>query len=424
MAAVPGLADARRAAVRGGRTAAQRGSALPAGAIGSALPAVKPLWSQRVAEAFGVCSHPNFGQTVYASTNSWMEALAATGATYFRGLYSHRLSATQTTLSGARKHGIKWGMTICPEDWGISDLELIARVQHIAANAADMCLYVEGVNEPNHERDGSAPPQDWVRRTVRVQKLIWDAVKGNPRLDHVKIIGPSLHAVAATEADYRALGDAGLTKYMDYAGLHRYHGGRYPDHLIDERLAWVKRHWDAKPTWITETGYTNATGSLSGHPPVPEDVSAVYAPAAVLEAVDRECKVAWYELLDDPDSWRKADIESNFGMYSVGSRDASSWRPKPIVGVMKSFLKELQDEGKAYDPPEMGLRVTSDADDVRSTLVAKRDGTATLYVRRATDCWDPQRQQPIRVAEVPVRIETDNGATRVLVNHEVQAVAV
>ncbi len=424
MAAVPRLADARLAAERSGRTAAQHRSALPAGASGSALPAVKPLWSQRVAEAFGVCSHPNFGKTVYKNTTDWMSALADTGATYFRGLYSHRLKATKTTIKGARRHGIKWGMTICPEDWSTSDQQLRDRVNHIADNAADICLYVEGVNEPNHERSGGRPPRDWVARTVHVQKVIWDAVKGNPRLKHVKIVGPSLHAVAATESDYKALGAAGLTKYMDYAGLHRYHGGRYPDHLIDERLAWIDKYWDGKPTWVTETGYTNATGSRSGHPPVPEDVSAVYAPSAVLEAVDRDCKVAWYELLDDPDIGSKNNIESNFGMYSVGTGATSAWRPKPVVGVMNEFLSELKDEGDAYDPPEMGLKVTTRADDVRSTLVAKRDGTATLYVRRATNCWDTKRQQRIPVEEVSVIIESDKGTKRVRVDHEVQAVAV
>jgi hypothetical protein len=80
----------------------------------------------------------------------------------------------------------------------------------------------------------------------------------------------------------------------------------------------VGQYWDGKPTWITETGYTNALGSTGNHLSVPEDVSAVYAPSALLEAADRECNVIWYELLDDPDPGLD-DVESNFGMYGVGT---------------------------------------------------------------------------------------------------------
>jgi hypothetical protein len=41
---------------------------------------------------------------------------------------------------------------------------------------------------------------------------------------------------------------------MDYAAMHRYPDGRYPDYRLDEQLAWVQRHWADRPTWIWETG--------------------------------------------------------------------------------------------------------------------------------------------------------------------------
>ena len=151
-------------------------------------------------------------------------------------------------------------MTVCPEDWGLTDAGLIKRINHIADNAADVCLYIEGVNEPNHERDGSKAPSDWVQRTIQKQRIIWNTVKSNPKLSHVKVVGPSLHAVAATEADYAALGRAGLANFMDFAGLHRYPNGQYPNLLIDEKIAWVNKYWGGKRVWITETGYSNSIG--------------------------------------------------------------------------------------------------------------------------------------------------------------------
>lgn len=406
--------------VLAGQSSAAQRDAAAAGR--SSLPTVKPLWSQNVYEAFGVCAHPNFGRSTYRYTSQWMDALAQTGASYFRGMYAHRLAATTTTARLARRHGIRWGMTVSP-DLSMSDREIVARVRHIATNAADVCLYVEGINEPNHIRGSGAIPDDWARRTVAKQRVIWQAVKSHPSLAHVKVLGPSLQAVVGTESHHRAVRDAGLLRYMDYAALHRYSGGRYPNHLIDERLAWIREYWPGKPTWITETGYTNALASPSGHRPVPEDVSAVYAPSALLEAVDRGCNVAWYQLLDSPDPGPKNIQENNFGMFATRTGMAPPWRPKPVVAVMRSFLSRLEDPGPAYDPPRIGLEVTSRADDVQSTVVAKRNGTVTLHLRRATNCWDPIDQRRIPVQAVPVVVRTAKGTRTFRVDHEVRSVA-
>jgi hypothetical protein len=351
-----------------------------------------------------------------------MAALAQTGASYFRGMYSETSSATARTTALARQHGIGWGMLVYPEDWAMTDQALIARIKHIAVNAADVCRFIEGVNEPNHERGGGPPPSDWVARTVAKQRLIWQAVRSDPRLAHVKVIGPSLHAVAATEAHYQALGEAGIARYMDYAGLHRYPGGRYPNHLLDERLRWVALHWSDRPTWITETGYTNALATPRGHRPVPESVSAVYGPSAVLEAADRGCNVAWFELLDDPDAAEKDVIESNFGMYATTTGMGPIWRPKPIVAAMAAFLPWLEDAGPNFTPASVRLKVTSNFPDVTTTVVGKRSGGVVLYVRRATDCWDPDAQQPIAVEKAQVKIETPQGLRTFAIDHVVRKI--
>jgi hypothetical protein len=383
---------------------------------------VKPISSRRAYRAFGVCSHPNFGTTVYKNTTDWMDALAKTGASYFRGLYSDGITSTKTTTASARAHGIQWGMTVCPEDWSLTDPGLISRINHIADNAADVCLYIEGVNEPNHERDGSKAPSDWIQRTIQKQRIIWNTVKSNPKLSHVKVVGPSLHAVVATEADYAALAQAGLPKYMDFAALHRYPNGRYPDWLLDEKLAWVAKYWGGKRTWITETGYTNGIAATGGQNPVPEDISARYAPSALLEAVDRDCKVTWYELLDDPDYGAKNVMESNFGMFAAENGTAPPFRAKPVVASMRQILDTLRDDGVGYSPKEIPLRITSAAKDLRTTVTAKRDGTATVFLRRSLPCWDIKARKRIDVPFVDVKIESAKGAQTVRVDDVVRAV--
>ncbi len=387
-----------------------------------ALPWARPKSSQQVYEAFGVCSHPQFVNAAYGHTEAWMDGLASIGAFSFRGLYEHDRSVTATTTGLARSRHLKWGMTVCT-DLSYPNTEVVRRVKHIAGNAADVCLYVEGINEPNRLADGPLPA-NWVKRTVEIQRAIWQTVKGDSRLAHVKVVGPAMHWRDSTEQHYRALRDAGLVQYMDYANVHSYCLGRYPDHLLDERIAWVNRYWGGKPVWITETGYTNALHRSSGHRPVPEDVSAVYAPSTLLEAVDRACKASWYELLDDPDPLAKDDTESNFGMYATAADEAPPWRAKPVVAVMKAFLAQLKDPGPAYAPPRMQLQVTTDADDVRTTLVGKRDGTVTLHVRRATECWDPVALQPIVVKPVPVVVRTTSATWTLAVTHAVQSIVV
>jgi hypothetical protein len=311
-------------------------------------------------------------------------------------------------------------MTVCPEDWSLSDAGLVKRINHIADNAADVCLYVEGVNEPNHERDGSKAPSDWVQRTIQKQKIIWNTVKSNPKLRHVRVVGPSLHAVVSTEADYAALGRAGLANYMDFAGLHRYPYGKYPDFLFDEKFDWIKKYWGGKRVWITETGYSNDIASRSVNP-VPEDISARYAPSALLEAVDGDCKVTWYELLDDPDAGAKDVRESNFGMFTTESL-SGPFRPKPVVASMRQILDTLRDDGGGYSPKEIPMRITSAAKDVRSTVIAKRDGTVTVFLRRSLSCWDTKARQRIYVPFADVTIESAKGTQKVRVDDVVRAV--
>lgn len=408
------------AGVSGGAAAVAPGLIL--GRSDAALPTVQPLWSHKVHSAFGVNALPNHLRSGYQYTRQWMAALDATNASYFRGLYAHELSATRNVVSLARQHGLKWGMTAA-ESLSYSDDAIRARIKHIATNAADVCLYIEGVNEPNYIRGTGGTPTDWKRRTVAKQSVIWRAVKSYASLSHVSVVGPSLQDVRATETDYRDLANMGLLQYMDRSGIHRYPGGRYPDYQLDETLAMLRRTWPGKAVWISETGYSNALATTGGHNPVPEDVSADYGPSTLLEAAARGCNVVWFELLDDPDPGAKDITEANLGMYAtIGATMGPSWRAKPVVARMASFLGSLRDPGTTYTPPRIALQVSSASGDVRSTVTAKRNGSVTVHVRRATECWDPLRRQRISVAGVPVTIRTATSTRTVTVNHRVSSI--
>ena len=387
----------------------------------AALPTVRPISSQAAYSALGVCVMPNHLSTPYRYTSQWVAAVAQTGATYFRGMYAHELSSTMADVTrAARSHDVKWGMLVCP-DLSYSDSALVAKIKHIATNAADRCLYVEGINEPNYVRSTGAIPPDWVRRTVAKQRVIWQTVKGDSRLSHVKVLGPKLQAVVGTESHYQALGAAGLAQYMDIAALPCYPSGLYPYQMLDQRLAWVRRYWGGKPAWISETGYNNALAATRGHPPVPEDVAAIYAPSLLLEAMDHGCRgVALFELLDSPNT-AKTDVEANFGFFAMQGGQAPPWRAKPIVSSVRSLLNGLEDPGPAYTPASIALGVTSSAGDVRSTVTAKRNGSATVHLRRSKNCWYAGRKSRIAVPEVAVKIQTAQSTRTVMVGSHVRS---
>jgi hypothetical protein len=70
----------------------------------------------------------------------------------------------------------------------------------------------------------------------------------------------------------------------------------------------------------------------------------------------------------------------------------------------------------------VALRVTSGARDLRWTALAKRDGSVRLFLRRSKDCWDPDKQVPIEVPEVAVRIETESRVHTAQVGSQVMIV--
>lgn len=392
---------------------------------------VTPGWSELVHRSFGVCAHPSFQQSVYRYNDEWVAGLVDMGAHYFRGLYADHLPLVDATVESARRHGLKWGMLVC-NDVEYPPALLERRIADIARRAADVCLFIEGVNEPNYVRGGGSPPSDWAERAVALQQTLYDAVRSHRELDEVTVVGPSLQAVVATDEDYDRLAELGLGELMDSAGMHSYPGGRYPEAGLDARSAPLRRNFPDRGVWLTETGYTNALSTSQGSQPAPEDVVAAYAPMAILEAWDRGMPIVWYEALDDPDPGAKEDAESNYGLFAVGADGAPPWRAKPVVQTLSDFLSQLRDGGSGrgagsgaatdYQPPDIELGVRSDAVDLRWTALGRRDGSTWLHLRRALDRWDPVAQSLLAVPEVEVELVTTAGRRTVVVGDQVTSV--
>ncbi len=422
----------RRSVLKRGAVAAATGATAPVfsglagpltpAASAAALPTVTPKWSQLAVESFGVCAMPMHDKSVYKYRSAWVANLASMGVSFIRGTYKNGFDPTYDTTRLLRQHRMKWGMVLV-NDLYQSDADIRARVNDIASKAADVCLYVEGINEPNHNRDGSRVPSNWKELTLARQKVLWQAVQARPELRGVAVLGPSLHVQAASESDYKWFAAHGLLNYMTHAGSHCYPAGHYIDWNFESLLKPVRTHWK-KPVWLTETGYTNAVAYSGGQKPVPEWVAGVYAPSAALEAIDRGWKLNWFEVLDDPDAGVKNDVQANYGLYALKSGIAPPWRAKPAATALKGILTSMKDPGPVHRPPAMGLRVTSSTSDVRWTALGKRDGSVRLYLRRTVDVYDPRTEVRRSVPNASVTITTAKGSKRVAVGPEVVSVLI
>jgi hypothetical protein len=410
----------RRSVLTRGAVAAAAGAAAPVfsgfadlltpGASAATLPLVTPKWSQLALESFGVCAMPMHDHSVYHYRSAWIDNLASMGVHYIRGTYKQGFDPTYETVSLLRQHGMKWGMVLVT-DLKQSDADIIARVNDIANKAADVCLAVEGINEPNFNRDGSPVPSTWKEQTLAKQKVLWQAVQSHASLRGTPVLGPSLQMQKATSSDFQWFASHGLLNYMTHAGAHCYPAGHYIDSNFNSLLSPLKQ-W-GKPMWVTETGYTNALANTGGQNPVSEAVAGVYAPSAVLEAVDRGWRVNWFEVLDDPDSGSKDNVEANYGLYALKAGSAPPWRAKPAAIALGNILRGMKDAGPAYRPAARGLRVSAPVSDVRWTALGKRDGSVRLYLRRASSASAPK---------VNVSIATSKGIKGVSVGSEVVSV--
>ena len=416
----------RRSVLQRGAVAVAAGATAPVfsglagpltpGASAAALPLVVPKSSQKALEAFGVCAMPHFDKTAYHYRSAWVSNLHDMGVSYIRAAYGVGSGPTYETVSLIRQRRMKWGMIAIAEDeLSAPDSRIIARVNDIAARAADICLYVEGINEPNHNRNGSRPPSNWKELTLQKQKTLWQAVQARPELrGRVAVLSPSFQMNHITDSDYQWFAARGMMNYMTHSASHAYSGGRYPDAKFASLLGPMQRYWK-KPVWVTETGFTNAVDGPQGPSPVPESVSGVYAPSAVLEAVDRNWKTVWFEVLDDPDAGSKSEIEANYGLFALqNNRMAPPWRAKPAAVALKGILTGMRDPGQSYQPRSIGLRVSAPVSDVRWTALGKRDGSVRLYLRRANTASAPKVNVTITTAKGSRSVSVGTAVTSVL----------
>ena len=119
--------------------------------------------------------------------------------------------------------------------------------------------------------------------TVAVQKTIYQTVRADHRLDHVKVLGPAAHVLVLDRhngSDYFDLIRAGIAPYQDGQAVHSYPIAKEVTNKLAGRLDYVYAAFgDNYPVQVTETGWT--TGGTTGTPQNTEADAASYAAQAV-----------------------------------------------------------------------------------------------------------------------------------------------
>jgi hypothetical protein len=353
-----------------------------------------------LAASYGINTHLSFRPTVYGNTSAVVEFLKWSRARMIRdrivpGNKAQLQAFAELAAAGCRTHSTMG-------KFGETDQSVMNSLVAAAATMPEAFVSFGGPNEPN----ASGRPSDWASRTVAHQKLIWSTVRGNSALSSVPICGPALQDVSPTlHQDFAALGSAGVAKYCDYGDFHSYPGGWTPSEELDLRISWARAAFGNKLDYCTEGGYNNGMSITNRGNPVPEDVAGIYAPRQLLEHFIRGNTFFAYELLDDPDP-SGSDWEAHFGLIGTPSLDPATWYAKPALSAMRRLIHHVADPGPEFIPDPLSMAISGGGVDMRSTLLAKRNGTHQLLMWRDVNVYDPKARsyKNLNIARITVTL--------------------
>jgi hypothetical protein len=342
-------------------------------------------------DSIGVNTHLSYSDTAYSRFGEVKAKLAELGVRHIReGLVPERPDQYER-LSELGGMGIGATLILGDPNSGPEGLaELISTVRSNLRGSVDA---VEGANEFD-----SWGGSDWLPRLADYQQRLYAAIKGDPALASLPVLGPSI----VQRRNQEALGD--ISGALDYGNFHPYPDGFSPEQGLDSNLVRAAYNSGAKPLVATETGYHTTAGWSGEHNAVSEQAMATYIPRLYLEYFRRGvARTFSYELLDEKSN--RGEREDNFGLLR---NDLSE---KPAFVALRNTIDILEDRGPAFAPTAVAYSLDGDVADVHHLLLQKSDGTFYLALWRATDVWDPASQTDLQAPSGRVTLEFDRQVT-------------
>jgi hypothetical protein len=369
-----------------------------------AAPAVKELkLPARAADSFldfvGVNIHLGYSDTNYAKYDAIVKPrLLEAGIRNVRdGLRPDRKDVIKK-LNDLAASGIRCNIIARPED-------AVALIKELKG----AILTVEGRNEPDNNIK-----KDWEAATFAEMKALYAAVKGDAETSSVPVVVSGMANTRDANGKLAALGN--VAAFLDFGNMHCYPGGQNPtsggwgislDHAIAEERKVCGEH----PIICTETGYHNRVDQ-KGHPGVPNDIEAKYAPRLLLHYWNIGfARVFLYEFLDLKPDPKFTDQEKHFGMlFNDGS-------PKPVFLALKNLLARLKDAGETVQPGTLDFKVSGDTKNVEFAAFQKRDGTQILTVWQEVSSYDTNKKTPLAVPARALEISFPQAPRSIRVFH-------
>lgn len=362
-------------------------------ALGARTAAAAPV-PARSADSFvgsiGVNTHFYYSNTPYVENFSLVkQRLAELGVRHIReNIAPNERPDQYQRLRELAASGIKADLILGDPRNGISTLDhMISVVKNELSGAVDS---VEGPNEFNAQG-----VENWVPMLREYQQHLYTAVKSDPSLSSLTVIGPSI----TNWSDAEKLGD--MSEMLDVGSAHPY-TSRPPETVVTESLERAAQTAGTKPAFTTETGYHTALNYVSSSEaflPVTEAAQAVYVPRIFLEQFRRGVARTYsYELLNQFSDPGLKDRESNFGLLR---HDLSK---KPAFEALQNLIGILKDSGSGFTPGSLDYSLEGNQENLRQVLLQKSDGSYYLALWRATSVWDAVKQVTLNPGSSPISI--------------------
>ena len=336
-------------------------------------------------DSIGVNTHTYYSDTVYASQFGTVEQrLRELGIHHIReNLVPNRPDQYQH-LNELAAAGIKSTLILgAPED-GSAGLGKLTSV--LGSELRGSVDAVEGPNE--YDLHGGA---DWMSKLAPYQSQLYSAIKSNPALSSLPVIGPSLGNTNSDGSD--------VSGSLDYGNIHSYPNGEEPESNVSRMLSMARDMSGSKPVTATETGYHTAVNWSGDHKPVSEAAEATYMPRLFLDYFNQGvARTFSYELVDEFPNPAQDEPESNFGLLR---NDLS---PKPAFTALRNLTTILADPDLSFAPGSLDYTVSGDTGDLQQVLLQKSDGSYYLALWRAESVWNNQSRTPETAASGSVQV--------------------
>lgn len=340
--------------------------------------------SKDLVGTFGVATHINFTDGVYAPIAKVLAALDYLGIDHVRDRAPNPSYARvgQLHLAQAADAGLKFTFhALAKED----PATVVRNLHSFLVDNPGAISAIEGPNEVNNfpvsykGLTGTAAAQAY-------QKALFAAVNADPLLKDIPVLGFTDYPVHSSASDWN--------------NTHPYpKKGDQPRGTILMNKEAQDAVDPGKPFAITEMGYHNALNAdtKGGWEGVDLKTQAKLVLNAYMDAADLGSRATYlYQLLNSPATGTGADQENQFGLFTA------TYAPKPAATAIHNLTTILQDDAAnagSFQTTRLDYTVTGlPATGGHSYLTQKADGSLQIVVWAEPDIWDEVADKAISVA--------------------------